>query len=291
MTPRLGAFATLGLCGLLVACADNAPQAAQLSDQAAADQSASEDNAALFKRLPTDLDGEVRRAQLLRSQGDYRGAAASLVRLMLVAPDDPRVIGEYGKVLVQEGRAQDAMTFLNRAIELQPDDWMLYSAQGVAYDQLGDPDKAKAAYEHALSLSPDNAAVLNNYAMSRVLAGDLAGAQQMLAQASAKGSDSRIAANEALVAQLEAGKTAAPAIAAAKPVAPVVGPAPAAYADAMKPQVVMQPVPADPKAGPVRSAATKPRAIVAHAKPAPAKSAPAPELRTAADLRTDVSTR
>ena len=300
MTPKLGTFATVGLCGLLVACADSTPNAAELTSTAAAqnqNQSTDDDTtAADFKSLPTDLDGEVRRAQLLRAQGDYQGAAASLARLMLSAPDDPRVIGEYGKVLVQEGRSQDALAFLNRAIELQPNDWMLYSAQGVAYDQLGDPDKAKVAYVRALSLKPGNASVLNNYAMSRVLAGDLPEAQKLLAQA--KGDDPRIAANQTLVAELEAGKSVGitPAAPAAKPAAPVVGPAPAAYASASNPQVVMQAVPADPKAGPVRSAAAKPHPAVAHAKPkgptaVAAKSSPVPELRTAADLRTDVSTR
>jgi len=36
----------------------------------------------------------------------------------LVAPDDARVLGEYGKTLLAQGRTDDALAFLARAIEL-----------------------------------------------------------------------------------------------------------------------------------------------------------------------------
>ena len=98
-----------------------------------------------------------------------------LSQLMLVASDDPRVVSEYGKTLAQKGRAQEAVQFLTRASELQPNDWTLYSALGVAYDQLGNQSAARIAYEHALTLQPGEASVLNNYALSRMLANDLPG--------------------------------------------------------------------------------------------------------------------
>ena len=77
--------------------------------------------------------------------------------MMLVASDDPRVVGEYGKTLAEKGRAQDAVQFLTRATELQPNDWTLYSALGVSYDQIGDQASARMAYEHALALKPERA--------------------------------------------------------------------------------------------------------------------------------------
>ena len=299
MSAKLARIAAFGLCGVWVsACADGAPDADQLTGPAAVTHADDGDTSTALKNLPNDMDGQIRSAQLMRAQGDYQGAARSLSQLMLTAPDDPRIVGEYGKVLVQEGRSQDALAFLRRATELQPNDWMLYSALGVTYDQLGDPVAAKAAYEHALALKPDNATVLNNYAMSRVLAGDLPGAQQLLAQASAQGSaDPRIASNVALVAGLQSGGKGA-GIAPASSLNAVVGPAPAAYAQASKPQVVMQPLPADPRAGRVRNANAKPlRHIGGHATPAPkhptavaAKPTPVPTLRTAADdLRANAS--
>ncbi len=156
------------------------------------------------KTVPTDLEGGIRQAKLLRQAGQYDQAVHLLSQLMLVAADDPRVVGEYGKSLAQKGRAQDAVDFLNRAIELSPTDWTLYSAAGVAYDQLGNQLTARAAYEHALLLKPNEPSVLNNYALSRMLANDPDNARQLIAKAEAAGgaSDAKIAANIALLNKL-----------------------------------------------------------------------------------------
>ena len=123
---------------------------------------------------------------------------------MLVASDDPRVIGEYGKTLAEKGRAQDAVQFLTRATELQPNDWSFYSALGVAYDQVGDQSSARMAYEHALKLNPNEPSILNNYALSRMLANDPDTARQLIARAQTAGgaSDPKIARNIELVNKL-----------------------------------------------------------------------------------------
>src|ERR1051326_8798835 len=86
----------------------------------------------------SNLDAEIRRAQILRAQGNSAEAIRALAQLVLVAPDDSRVVGEYGKALVQQGRPDDAVAFLKRAIQLREGDWSLYSALGVAYDQRDD---------------------------------------------------------------------------------------------------------------------------------------------------------
>lgn len=270
--------------------------------------------------LPNNLDGEIRRAQLLRAAGNFDGASKSLSQLMLVAPDDPRVVGEYGKVLTQRGQTQDAIAFLKRAIELQPTDWMLFSALGVAYDQNDDRANAKLAYEHALSLKPGEATVLNNYAVSRMLAGDLDGAQTLLAQAAAQGTPyAKIANNVQMVADLQKQRGQAASdvalakanvkqdakqamVAKSKPAAPIAtqalppvnnSPINNTVASANPKTVVMQQVPVDPKAGPVKTrVATKPPRKLASAtasvpqakKPAPKQLAKetGPKLRTAA---------
>src|SRR6478609_123189 len=129
--------------------------------------------------VANDVDGNVRQAQLLRLAGKPDEAIQILSQLTLVAADNPRVVGEYGKALAQKGRGQDAAQFLRRAIELAPNDWSTYSALGVAFDQTGDQVNARAAYERALSLKPGDASVLNNYALSRMLAKDPEGARQL----------------------------------------------------------------------------------------------------------------
>jgi len=98
-----------------------------------------------------NLDDSIREAQMLRLAGSYPEAIKHLSQLMMVASDDSRVVGEYGKTLAAMGRADDAVNFLTRAQQLQPGDWTIYSALGVAYDQLGKQKDAQPAYERALA--------------------------------------------------------------------------------------------------------------------------------------------
>jgi Flp pilus assembly protein TadD len=292
--------ATSVLCALwLGACASTVPNAGKTAaaapevvPQAVPTPDASSDVATIAKNLPGTLDGEIRRAQLLRSKGDLDDAGRALAQLMLVAPDDPRVVGEYGKVLAQQGHAKAAIPFLKRGTELQPKDWTLYSALGVAYDQSDDHPQARLAYEHALALAPGEPTVLNNYAVSRMLAGDLPGAQRLLAQATASGADNpKIANNVEMLANLKgpAPKGSAPQkTAAAKPQAGsnvrTASREPVALPQPVAPAVVMQAVPLDPLAGPVKSKTDAHPRLAAAAKPKQvAHVSPPPALRTAAD--------
>jgi Flp pilus assembly protein TadD len=250
--------------------------------------------------LPTTLDGEVARAHKLRLDGRYDESGKALAQILLVAPDDPRVVGEYGKVLAQEGRPGDALPFLVRAIQMQPNDWTLYSAEGVAYDQADQHLKARGAYEHALALKPGQPDVLNNYAVSRMLVGDIAGAHRLLDQAKGQGGDAKIGHNLAL---LETMKPPAPKPVAPKPATPAAAapagapgaaaaapgaatPSNTAAATPAKPATVAQKLPADPNAATgaprkLGDAAAKPE--LRHQDGQPAAANQPPVLRTAAD--------
>src|SRR5262249_11466082 len=142
-------------------------------------------------------------------------------QLMLFAPDDARVIGAYGKIMVLENRPQDAEAFLRRAIQIQAADWTYYSALGVAYDEMGDRKRAKLAYERALTLKQGEPAILNNYALSRLGAGDVASARKIMAQAqAADGQDATIAQNVSLV--MATGRASSPQPVRAAVASPVV---------------------------------------------------------------------
>jgi len=220
--------------------------------------------------LTMDIESGVRQAQAQRNAQRYDDAIHTLSQLMLVASDDARVVGEYGKTLTEKGRAQDAVQFLTRATQLQPTDWSLYSALGVAYDQLGDQSSARMAYEHALKLNPNEPSILNNYALSRMLANDPETARQLIARAQTAGgvSDPKIARNIEMMNKLAPAAQPAPApvskvadVPVAAPVAVNVSPLPAA---APAPKIVMQAVPADPLAGPAKSATRAPTALITH---------------------------
>ena len=272
----------------------------------------------------TTLEDSIRQAQMLRLAGSYPEAVKHLSQLMLVASDDPRVISEYGKTLASMGRASDAVNFLNRAQQLQPTDWTVYSALGVAYDQIGDQKSAQVNYELALKLKPEEPSVLNNFALSRMLAKDPESARKLAARAEAAGgaSDAMIGRNIAMVRSLapetpaqQVAQAPAPApVAIAKatvpapaPVAQTAAPAPVATAKATVPapapaqvasakppvtapsenRVVMQKVPVDPLAGPVATAAKPANAeVVATAAPRPLQAKPAEAALVPAPVKT-----
>ena len=241
----------------------------------------------------TNLEDSIRQAQMLRLAGQYPEAIKHLSQLMMVAADDGRVVSEYGKTLAAMGRATDAVNFLTRAQQLQPGDWTVYSALGVSYDQLGDQKNAQLAYEHALSLKPEEPSVLNNYALSRMLAKDPAMARTLALRAESAGgsSDVKIARNIAMIRSLEVPAPVAAQVPKAAPQTPVAHsqlPAPTASnarpasvsaaaappqmthnmtspaAEAHESRVVMQHVPVASLAGPVQPVKTA-TAVATHA--------------------------
>jgi Flp pilus assembly protein TadD len=138
---------------------------------------------------PMDLDTALIKAQLSRKTGDFAEATKILSQLVLFAPDDSRVVGEYGKTLAAQGKSDDALAFLDRAIQIRPDDWTFHSAAGVAYDQKGQYPLAQASYARALALKPGEASVLNNAALSYMQSGDIDTADRMIHQAAATSPD------------------------------------------------------------------------------------------------------
>jgi Flp pilus assembly protein TadD len=244
-----------------------------------------------------DLDIAIEQAQTARRGGDLTTAAKILSQLVLVSPDDPRVLGEYGKTLAAQGRSDDALAFLERAIQLQPNDWSLYSAQGVAYDQKSAFPEAQGSYNHALSLKPGEPTALNNAALSRMQAGDLEGAKILLDQA-APGTAKypRIAENRALVQNLMARAAQSKPVAVAEEklqAAPAPAPVAAANPEPAPAVVAVVPAPA-PKAAPVAvHPAPAAAAPVVTAELSAPKANPAPEAGATklAELQRDPTVR
>ncbi len=188
-----------------------------LVDPAATPAKQAEAKSSLPANVPMNANGDVEpflaQAMQARVAGDTEGAARILSQLVLLAPDDPRVLGEYGKALAAQGRSDDALAFLQRAIQIQPQDWTLYSAQGVVYDQQSKFVAAQASYSRALQLKPAEPAVLNNDALSHIQSGDLKGAGELVAQVSPQSPGyPQIAKTAALLDMLKmrAGSTPAP---------------------------------------------------------------------------------
>ncbi len=80
---------------------------------------------------------------------------------------------EYGKVLLASNDAPRAIKQLGVALLLDRNNWRIFATLGIAYDQVKAYGSARRAYEMALQLSPGNAAVMNNFAISMALAGNV----------------------------------------------------------------------------------------------------------------------
>jgi Flp pilus assembly protein TadD len=118
----------------------------------------------------------------------------------------PDIQGEIGKELLKLGRSDRALPMLEIAAADPSASWQTLSAVGSAYDQQGRYQLAREKYQAALKQSPDQPSVLNNYAMSFSLEGNLPKAESTLRDAMNKpGSQSfqRIRQNLALVVGLQ----------------------------------------------------------------------------------------
>jgi protein O-mannosyl-transferase len=71
-----------------------------------------------------------------------------------LAPNDPNIASETGKVLLTQGNPAAALSEFGRALALDPRDARNYNNRGVALMALGQKDAARQDFLHALQLDP-----------------------------------------------------------------------------------------------------------------------------------------
>ncbi len=140
---------------------------------------------ARFEEDPSNMELAVLYSSSLRQLGSHEEAMLLMTRITGEGHNEPDVLVEFAKSLIAMRRGPDALAPLARAIAQRPDDWQALSLEGVAHDQAAEYTHATESYERALRVSPNNPAILNNYGLSRALAGDLDGAEVMLRTAAA----------------------------------------------------------------------------------------------------------
>lgn len=152
-----------------------------------------------YDREPQNPVNAVNYAAALRKIGSSKEAVTVMTKAYGRFPSNADVNLEYGKSLVEEGRAFEAVRYLEIAAEARRDDWRAVSAYGVALDQIGEHRLARAKYDEALGMSPQNPTILNNKGLSFALDGDLSAAIKTLRTATAnRNADARVRQNLAL---------------------------------------------------------------------------------------------
>jgi protein O-mannosyl-transferase len=108
----------------------------------------------LWREAVAHAPGKVRpKIQLSRSVPP--GEALTLLeQARQLAPGDPAIATETGKVLLAQGNAAAALHEFGRALALNPRDAQNYNNRGVALQLLGLPDAARQDYLRALALDP-----------------------------------------------------------------------------------------------------------------------------------------
>jgi hypothetical protein len=79
-----------------------------------------------------------------------------------LAPGDPAIATETGKVMLTQGNAAGALHEFGRALALDPHDAQNYNNRGVALQLLGLPDAARQDYQRALTIDPSLTEALRN---------------------------------------------------------------------------------------------------------------------------------
>lgn len=101
------------------------------------------------------------RIQLSRSVPPEE-ALALLAGARRIAPDDPAVATEAGKVLIASGKPAAALAEFGRALALAPRDPANLNNRGVALAALGQNEAARLDFERALALDPTLASAREN---------------------------------------------------------------------------------------------------------------------------------
>ncbi len=82
-----------------------------------------------------------------------------------IAPMDPAVAAETGRILLAEGQPDAALTEFGRALALDPDNALYLNNRGVALESLGQTEAARADFERALKIDPNLAEARANLQM------------------------------------------------------------------------------------------------------------------------------
>ena len=103
--------------------------------------------------------------------GQLGRAENALLRAAQLAPRDPAVPIELGRLALQRRQPEQAMAQFDRALTLDRRSLGAITGKALSLDYLSRHSEAQAVYRMGLDIYPTNFALLNNQALSMVLSG------------------------------------------------------------------------------------------------------------------------
>jgi len=117
--------------------------------------------------LPDDVDVLTNYGIILTDLGRLEEAVVICRRALGIKPDYSRAHNNLGNALLELGRFEEAVACFCRALEIKPDYAKAHNNLGNALDNLGRLDEAVASYRRALVLNPSYAGA--HYNLSYIL--------------------------------------------------------------------------------------------------------------------------
>jgi hypothetical protein len=102
------------------------------------------------KRAPEKVRPRIQLARDLRASDALEVLAAA----RRMAPQDPRIAAETGRVLLSQGQAEAALEEFSHAVAADPHNAQNFNGRGVAFGMLGQTAAARADFVRALELDP-----------------------------------------------------------------------------------------------------------------------------------------
>lgn len=115
--------------------------------------------------------------------GDPERAIVAFERTVELDSANVKARTNLGRVLLEQGRANDALGHLEVARTLEPRSAAVLRVTGNALSEIGRPEESLAAYREALAIDPEDAWSMNNYALQLIRLGRFEDALAPLARA------------------------------------------------------------------------------------------------------------
>jgi Flp pilus assembly protein TadD len=120
-----------------------------------------------------------------RQAATWRSTEALFQHALSVTRENPVAHQELARVLIDQGRAQEAIPHLLEALRVRPDYVDALASLGQVRAMQGQWDGAAAAFAEAARLRPADATSLNNLALARMRQGDFPAAESTYRRAAA----------------------------------------------------------------------------------------------------------
>lgn len=105
--------------------------------------------------------------------GQFVRAQNALESALKVEPRNEQVLVELGHLQLEQMHPRDALEYYDKALKTDGRNKAALTGKGVALDYLSRHTEAQQVYQQALALYPTDFPLLSDYALSRVLSGNI----------------------------------------------------------------------------------------------------------------------